>query len=87
MLEKQLSTYFAFCTAGDAEKKGTFDLILNFKYFIQAAKFQWPSQKLLWLLRNLLRLSRRLYCSRWEVLLHSTKFPTDIYGGRDLQNF
>jgi hypothetical protein len=30
---------FAFCAAGDAEENGTFDSVLNLKYFIQAVKF------------------------------------------------
>jgi hypothetical protein len=30
---------FAYCAAG---KRGTFDSILNLKYFIQAVKFRWP---------------------------------------------
>jgi hypothetical protein len=39
---------FVFCAARDVGEKGTFDSILNLKYFIHAVKFQWPSQKLLW---------------------------------------
>jgi hypothetical protein len=37
----------AFCAVVDAGKKGTFDSILNLKYFIQAVKYRWPTQKLL----------------------------------------
>jgi hypothetical protein len=45
---KTLKYTFAFCAAGDAGEKETFVPILNFKYFIQAVKFRWSSQKLLW---------------------------------------
>jgi hypothetical protein len=31
---------FVFCAAGDAGEKGTIDLFLNLKYFIQAVKFR-----------------------------------------------
>jgi hypothetical protein len=36
MWEKKIQ--FAFCAAGDGEKKGTFDSVLYFKYFIYALK-------------------------------------------------
>jgi len=39
---------------GDAGEKGNFYSILNLKYFIQAMQFWWPTQKLLWSLRNLM---------------------------------
>ena len=45
---KTIKYHFAFCAAEDAEEKETFDSILNLKYFIQALKFRWPTQKLLW---------------------------------------
>jgi hypothetical protein len=31
---------FAFCAAGDGEKNGTSDSVLNLKYFIHAVKLQ-----------------------------------------------
>jgi hypothetical protein len=45
---KAIKYNFAFCAAADADEKETFDSILNLKYFIQAVKFRWPIQKLLW---------------------------------------
>jgi hypothetical protein len=47
-VEKAIIFYFAFCVAGDAGEEGTFDSVLNLKYFIPAVKFQWPTQKFLW---------------------------------------
>jgi hypothetical protein len=45
---KAIKYNFAFCVAGNAGEKGTFGSIFNLKYFIQAAKFWRPTQKLLW---------------------------------------
>jgi hypothetical protein len=45
---KATQYHFAFSAAGDAGEKGNFDSILNLKHFIQAVKFQWPTQKLVW---------------------------------------
>jgi hypothetical protein len=36
------------CAARCEGDKGTFDSVLNWKYSIQAAEFQWPTHKLLW---------------------------------------
>jgi hypothetical protein len=44
---KAIKYNFVFCAAGDAGAKGTFDSVLNLKYFTYAVKFQWPTQKLL----------------------------------------
>lgn len=41
---KAVKYNFALCAAGE---KGTFDSVLNFKYFINAVKFSWPIHKLL----------------------------------------
>jgi hypothetical protein len=38
-VRKAIKYNFAFCGVGDAGKKGTFDSIVNLKYFIQSAKF------------------------------------------------
>ena len=47
-MEKAIIYNFAFCVAGDAGKEGTFDSVLNLKYFIPAVKFRWHTQKFLW---------------------------------------
>jgi hypothetical protein len=39
MWGKVIKYNFAFCAVGDAGEKGTFDSILNLKYFTQAVKF------------------------------------------------
>jgi hypothetical protein len=44
---KAIKYNFAFCAVRDAGEKGTFDSILNLKYFIQTVKFPWSTQKLL----------------------------------------
>ena len=40
--------YFAFSTVRYAGERGTFNSILNLRYFIQAAKFRWPTPKFMW---------------------------------------
>jgi hypothetical protein len=45
---KSIKYIFPFCATGYAVEKGTFDSILYMKCFIQAVKFQWPTQRLLW---------------------------------------
>jgi len=47
-VRKAIKYNFAFCAAGGAEERGTFDSVLNLKYFIQAVKLPRPTQKLLW---------------------------------------
>jgi len=37
-VEKAIIYGFAFCVAGDAGEEGTFDSVLNLKYFIHAVK-------------------------------------------------
>jgi hypothetical protein len=37
---KTIKYNFAFCAAGDAGEKRTFDSMLNLKYVIQAVKFR-----------------------------------------------
>jgi hypothetical protein len=39
---KAIKYNFAFCVAGGAGEKRNFDLVLNLKYFIQAARLLWP---------------------------------------------
>jgi hypothetical protein len=46
MWEKKIK--FAFCAAGNGEKKRTFDSVLYFKCFIHALKLWWPTEKILW---------------------------------------
>ena len=48
MWGKAIKYNFAFCTAGAAGDKGTFDSVSNTKYCIRAEKLRWPTQKLLW---------------------------------------
>jgi hypothetical protein len=45
---KAMKYNFAFCAVGDAGEKGTFDSVLNLKYFMHEVKFWWPTQKFLW---------------------------------------
>jgi hypothetical protein len=47
MWEKKIQ--FAFCAAGDGEKKGTSDTLFYLKYFIHSLKLLWPTEMLLWL--------------------------------------
>jgi hypothetical protein len=51
---------FVFCATGDGEKKGTFDFVLYFKYFIHALKLWWPTEKFLWFPNFLLSSCRPL---------------------------
>jgi len=39
---------FAFLCFGDAVERGTFELLLNIKYFMQTARFRWSAAKLMW---------------------------------------
>jgi hypothetical protein len=62
-----------FCTAGYAGDRETFHSVLHLKYFTQAVKFRWPTQKLLWLpdfpLGNFAWPPERLYGLLWEPLV------------------
>jgi hypothetical protein len=47
-VRKGIKYNFAFCASGDGGEKRTFDSVLTLKHFIQAVKYQWPTQNLLW---------------------------------------